>query len=141
VQLSATDMSTEAKSSAAKRTPEAREASSERMRQYYADHPEALAAWLASAHTPEVWAKMRTPEARKRVSDRSTLFFEDPVNRLVQSADQRRYLATDYETGGARVPGGWRDAHLRAHIAYVEEHRECMVGHPECLDLIAEELA
>jgi len=146
--------------------PEAREAASSRKLQYIEDNPDeefsrlekmrvttstsdyregqrerAIQQWEDPDVREKTVASMNTPEYLEAISERMTQYWADPVNRLVASTLRRRYYATDYETGGARVPGGWRDAHLRAHIAYVEEHGECMVGHPECLDLIAEELA
>ncbi len=96
--------------------PGAREAASINIRRYVEDNPRAVAAAYAKGT-----ATRRRPVNRAASSERATRFFEDPVNRLVQSADQRRYHDNDHATGGAQIPGGERDAHLRARAAYVAE--------------------
>lgn len=119
---------------ATRRTPEARAANSERTLRYIEDYPGAVAAAQAKMVTT-----MRTPEFREAVSGRVHLHYEDPANRAVASANTRRYYDNDPATGGGRVPGGLRDAFMRAHRAYVETNGVCKGGHPQCLIWIAEE--
>ncbi len=124
------------KGAAAGRTPEAREAARQRAIEYWRDN--SVAHEVASERTlrwiienPEKYvegqeksiATRRTLRVRKANSERRVEHYEDPVNRLVASTNQRRYLANDPDTGGDRVPGGLRDAYTRARVAYVAEEK------------------
>ncbi len=124
------------RSVALRRAPEAREAASTTRLRWIEDNPDAEAKSTAtkrsypvrlanSQQTQQQWADMTPEEHDQRLVPiqseetraKANATNRTPIMRAVASANTRRYYDNDLATGGAQVPGGLRDAHIRARAA------------------------